>query len=237
MKSRPILFSASMVRAILDGRKTMTRRVLDLDTLQGVLPRTVRGDGPFSHVTVPPGKHHLHVNRNFAVSVANQKSFKLGTSLGGPPMLGLRPGELTFLTPHAGECTATVIDQRWELTPVEPARLWVRETWQSLVEHDGLSPSEIPEGSDIQYPATYDGWVSKLRPSIHMPRWASRIELEVSGVRVERLQDITEQDARAEGVESRAEFEALWGQIHGGEAWGANPWVWAYTFARMEMAL
>jgi len=173
LKERPILFSAPMVRAILDGRKTQTRRVVkpqpNADNWTGKCRYGQRGD-----------------------------------------------------------------------------RLWVRETWQSLVIHDGLSPSDIPVGADIQYPATYDGWVSKRRPSIHMPRWASRITLEITGIRVERLQDISENDAVAEGVEfwtptvdvdpvpsPRPAYRLLWESINGAGSWGLNPWVFVIEFKRV----
>lgn len=79
-------------------------------------------------------------------------------------------------------------------------RIWVREAWRSLGLHEHLKPSEIPPVSQIQYPATEDSWVSKLRRGQHMPRWASRILLEVTDVRIERLQQITEEQAVAEGV-------------------------------------
>ena len=82
------------------------------------------------------------------------------------------------------------------------------------------------------------------RPSIHMPRWASRITLEVTGVRVERLQDISEADALAEGVSAildemrratpRCDFQALWQSINGPGSWDANPWVWIVEFKRIK---
>lgn len=227
---RPILFSAPMVRAILEGRKTQTRRVVDLDRLYGFLPRSVRGDSIFSSIVAEPGKHRLHTNRNFAVSAILPEEKKLG----------LRPGEFDFVCPYAGQCSAETDGKIWTLTPREPARLWVRETWQSLCEHDALAPAAIPEGSGIQYPATYDGWASKHRPSIHMCRWMARILLEVTEVRIERLQDISEEDARAEGCgghpvgAARGWFHDLWDRINGPQSWGENPWVWAVSFRRIE---
>lgn len=83
-------------------------------------------------------------------------------------------------------------------------RLWVRETWAARPLHDDLPPRDIPKGSKVYYPATPElGLLNceKQRPSIHMPRWASRITLEITGVRVERLQDISEEDAKAEGAQ------------------------------------
>jgi hypothetical protein len=105
---------------------------------------------------------------------------------------------------------------------------------------------ECPErhGSALVYAATWDDrypmrghWC----PSIHMPRWASRLNLEVEAVRVERLQAITEEDARAEGATPRCPeetardaFMALWDRINGKRApWSANPWVWVVTFGRV----
>jgi hypothetical protein len=93
--------------------------------------------------------------------------------------------------------------------------------------------------------------IERWRPSIHMPRWASRITLEVTDVRVERLQDITEEDAKAEGAEARAHgvddaaafglrhrvgFADLWESINGAGSWDANPWVWRIAFKRIDQA-
>lgn len=182
MKEKPILFSAPMVRAILDGRKTQTRRVLkNQETLDRV------GEG---------------ILRRYP----RQKV--------GVPVL---PGD-------------------W---------LWVRETWQTHCDKDGITPRDLPPDTDVQYPATYDHWVSKRRPGIHMPRWASRITLLVTDVRVQRLQDISEEDAKAEGaphltrmlddlsivdIRYRASFKTLWEEINGDGSWSANPWVYALTF-------
>lgn len=180
MKERPILFSAPMVRAILSGQKTQTRRFL--------------GPQP------PPGK-------------------ALRCPYG-------RPRD----------------------------RLWVRETWQTQAEFDRIRPSELPERARyyIQYPATYDHWVSRKRASIHMPRWASRITLEILSVHQERVQDIDESDALAEGVASYfhggydfpasamppavANFRRLWNSIHraNGKGWEFNPWVWVVEFGIAE---
>ncbi len=83
-------------------------------------------------------------------------------------------------------------------------------------------------------PAVVDTWT----PSIHMPRWASRITLEITGVRVERLQDISAEDAAAEGLTDRAkmhDFGVLWSSIYGDESWQANPWVWVIEFKRVEV--
>ena len=197
MISRPILFSAPMVRAILEGRKTQTRRSKDLVPTQ-----------------FPEWLDRASWEDDFGLVVRDKQGTDRGTWTRESPYG--QPGDL----------------------------LWVRETWQSLCEHDRLAPSEIPEGSDIQYPATYDGWVSKRRPSIHMCQWMSRITLEITGLRVERLQAISEEDARSEGVLPSTQggfrggdgfpwsqsavgaFRGLWESINGPESWAANPWVW-----------
>jgi hypothetical protein len=148
--------------------------------------------------------------------------------------------------------------------------LWVREAWKSLAygpsfgaevhyRADGHNPEgpwadrekhrriidPVPDRDDRYRPVKFGPW----KPGIHMPKWAARIWLEVTGVRVERLHDITEADAKAEGVESagdvysqpgklvesyRRGFEYLWGQINGAESWDANPWVWVVEFKRTE---
>jgi hypothetical protein len=195
MKERPILFSGQMIRAILDGSKTMTRRV--------VKPQPVSG------ISIDP------IKREWVEGI--------------PHCPYGYPGD----------------------------RLWVRETWRVEGKHtDGYSPSCIGANRShfgrIDYEASI-AWnkdmYGKLRPSIHMPRWASRITLEVTGVRVERLQDITEADAEAEGVAfmrdipdadetltAKVLFEILWDSINAkrGYGWDVNPWVWVVEFRRVK---
>ncbi|HHH1854177.1 TPA: morphogenetic protein [Yersinia enterocolitica] len=121
-------------------------------------------------------------------------------------------------------------------------QLWVRETWARY---------NIDQTShDMAYRATTPAdWPKEglWRPSIHMPRWASRIDLLITGVRVERLNDISDVDAAAEGcaygkgngeidlaVRPENHFPTLWASIYGAESWQANPWVWVINFERME---
>ena len=194
IKERPILFSGAMVRAILSGQKTVTRRIVDSDWIQS----------DRAPLETSPGLFHFWCS-------------------GEHPCPYGRPGE----------------------------RLWVRETWSTLSIFDKLKPSEMDKDylGTIRYKAS--GWRSgKLRPSIFMPRWASRILLEITAVRVERLQDISEQQALAEGVlscESDLDpdgngyspvelFSMLWSSINGTESWQANPWVWVVEFKRAEVA-
>jgi len=194
MKERPILFSGPMVRAILDGSKTQTRR-----TFKG----TTEHKGPY----------------NPACMEAHQQANGWGS-----------------ICPHG--------------TPGD--RLWVRETWAVQHGFDAWTPRHIPRGARIYYSATADlkgpcgvGGL-RCRPSIFMPRWASRILLEITDVRVQRLQEISEGDARAEGAIGALNdsigdnwcaceaFAALWESINGPGSWHANPWVWAITFQRLE---
>lgn len=137
-------------------------------------------------------------------------------------------------------------------------RLWVREAWRTSASIDDTPPRDmVPRLRPVSYEADYtsepnDGCRGRLRPSIHMPRWASRITLEVTAVNVERLQDISEDDAESEGVfrhvaehslnkifrEERGAtairyFRELWASIHGLDAWEVNPWVAAISFTRV----
>lgn len=195
---RPILFSGPMIRAILAGQKTQTRRVVKL-----VGPDAIeeRDDG------------------------------------------SLWPYCVTWAHGDDGE--------PWYACPYgEPGdRLWVRETWAQEDARDlGLGASQTlyrATASDAEA-----ALVQRWRPSIHMPRWASRLTLEVTSVRVERLQDITEDDARAEGaaaepsealadspvgLSAREAFADLWASINGPASWAANPWVWVVGFKRIEV--
>ncbi|AVB28538.1 hypothetical protein L6218_11900 [Pseudomonas syringae pv. syringae] len=199
-KERPILFSAPMVRAILSGRKKVTRRALKVQP-------------------------HIDVSGNFCVGGANY-----GQDIYGKPVTK------HFVSSH---CPYG-----------QPGdRLWVREAWQDDAQVNAIAPRELSHGEPIQYPA--DGasrqngcsmiTPGKTRPSIHMPRWVSRILLEINDVRVERLQDISE--GQAEGVNflrsapdldetltAAQLFDCLWSSINSADSWNANPWVWVVEF-------
>ena len=110
-------------------------------------------------------------------------------------------------------------------------RLYVRETWAAPHAYDHLPPRLIPQDARIHYAATEDRGGLLWRPSIHMPRHASRITLEVTGVRVETLGVISHEDALAEGVSSIEEYKALWINING--AWLPETWVWVVDFKGM----
>jgi hypothetical protein len=213
MKERPILFSGPMVRAILDGSKTQTRRVVKDAQLAGI------GRCHWSKT----GWAHLRLS-------------------GG---CSCQPVRCPYGTP--GD------------------RLWVRETWQHNI---GNGPPIIYRADHGAAQSVYEAdlatgaWkvaVSGWRPSIHMPRAASRILLEITDVRVQRLQEISDEDARAEGIEYSDDyavrehahvgldegdlipnappmpsFRSLWERIHGPGSWHANPWVWAITFWRIQ---
>ncbi len=185
---KPIIFSADMARAILDGRKTQTRRI--------VKPQPIDGYAP---------------------------------------------------------------DSSWIRPFAKGQRLWVRENWAWYpLDHD---PSCVIYRADYAPDAPAPAEFGKWLPSIHMPRWASRITLEVTDVRAEKLQEISEQDALSEGIESAGgffgcqcwrdymepnpelssfpddpvgSFASLWESIHGPESWNRNPWVWAIEFRRVQ---
>ncbi len=180
MADKPIIFSAPMVRALLDGRKTQTRRVL---TLRNGFIRD-RSDAA-DCVRILPG-YRLWVRE-------------------------------AFVTGHE-------IDDEFG-RPVGDRKVWYRATDSGLTWYDPDSESTIDNPP----------W----NPSIHMPRWASRLTLTVTDVTVQPLLEISRGDAMAEGCpfpnmadgpDPRAWFRDLWNSLHGPEAWAANPWVAAYTF-------
>ncbi|HBQ7727997.1 TPA: morphogenetic protein [Klebsiella pneumoniae] len=204
MKERGMIFNGEMTRAILDGRKTQTRR---------------------------PVKFPVH-DKN------------LGCELAGNELAG----ELS-----AGNYLNSAFGKPGD-------RIWVRETFQGpLFDYDLMdsyskdpTPFEKPEfcvykADGVPAPEFYDAddelhccW----RPSIHMPRWASRILLEITNVRVERLQSITLGDICKEvgcglydfrpATHGFQVWEELWKSIYGAESWNANPWVWVIEFKRVE---
>lgn len=204
-RERPILFNGEMVRAILDGRKTQTRRVVKSQPV----PEPAR----FELFCKPDG-----------LWVPCSTSGKIGI---------FEPQD--FWCPYG--------------TPGD--RLWVRETWVAASKWDDTRPRDIPEGEPFCYPASEEqrgiSW-GKNRPSIFLPRWASRILIEVVSVKVERVQEISEDDAIAEGITEEQAMEwyydgphftgpfiDLWDSINAkrGYDWDANPWVWVVEFKRI----
>ncbi|WP_368759371.1 morphogenetic protein [Klebsiella pneumoniae] len=227
MKERGMIFNGEMVRAILDGRKTQTRR---------------------------PVKFPVH-DKN------------LGCELAGNELAG----ELS-----AGNYLNSAFGKPGD-------RIWVRETWsdvnldgapavayraddevydlmenESLLDEDGAFNYQDTRVSKYQFAAWHSDLISGIegnwRPSIHMPRWASRILLEITNVRVERLNSMHDVDAMREGIQNlttcshsdfgipgvvnaqhpvRA-FQLLWESIYGTDSWHANPWVWVIEFKRVE---
>ena len=124
-------------------------------------------------------------------------------------------------------------------------RLWVRETWNRT--NPGGAEGVYYHRADTHFPASIGGgpiWTDTAwRPSIHMPRAACRLELEITAVRVERLQSITVGDAIAEGCPGGEhgdryaaveQYRALWESINGAGSWSTNPWVWVIEFKRLE---
>ncbi len=215
MKIRPILFGTPMVQAILEDRKTQTRRIIKPQPTEGTYNKLIYAGQELT----------LNAFRNYA-------KYQVGDIL------------------------------------------WVREGFCVAKNWDHWNPASLPEGVDFNYKADCnDDYIPKFlhrgrwRPSIHMPKIACRIFLKVTNVRVERLQDISEEDIKAEGVKVEPDFvlgeknspvsflpdgcfanggkpsvkqiffahwASLWAKINGKESWEANPWVWVYDFKRVE---
>lgn len=234
IKERPILFSGPMVRAILDGSKTQTRR--KVANFQQPVPAVGLVEFP-EHRYSAIAQNHLR----WGFSVFGETEQACADALA-----------------ESGCCPYGRVGNQ----------LWVRETWQFYDWTDEGEPCvrfavdnamnwfsvndetiadqwEIlsrPENFDIDNHARDRRW----RPSIHMPRWANRIQLEITGTRVERLQGIAEQDCRAEGAHGGhgsipgysfsatplEHFQHIW-KSTGGD-WGANPWVWVIEFRRIK---
>ncbi|HCJ5549721.1 TPA: hypothetical protein NUX00_002771 [Klebsiella pneumoniae] len=228
MTERGMIFNAEMVRAILDGRKTQTRR---------------------------------------PIKWKQTRFTEIGEREDGSKWPWSEDAE------HACDL--------WHPCPFGAVgdRIWVREAYRFPASLDDVSPTGVGEmavatgyrkpwaPTFYEFTGTFsDGWkgfetppkvsnAGKLRPSIHMPRWASRILLEITDVRVERLNAISEDDARAEGIidggclncgepepcgcanpepDATDAFAYLWQSIYGQESWNANPWVWVIEFERVE---
>lgn len=229
MKSKPILFSREMVLAILDGRKTQTRRALKRqpDSLETFVGAVETKAGVW-------GWHYKNPD-------ADSKFFPNG-----------------------------VIEKQNIKCPFGKVGdlLWVRENWSTSTQWNGTKPSELPFAPDqkdgaIFYQADYTesdiADMGPWRPSIFLPQRYARIELEITDVRVERLNDISHDECVSEGIErlnsigyfrscgfkdysgrsegflnSRESFQSLWQSINGAESWNSNPFVWAISFRKVS---
>ncbi|HFZ1094875.1 TPA: hypothetical protein ACIJTY_000356 [Klebsiella oxytoca] len=232
MTERGMIFNGEMVRAILNGRKTQTRRIVNW--------------------------HGLNEGLNLKFSGLKAREYPNGWVI-----------ESDNRSSSEWRCKPT-------LCPFGSVgdRIWVRETFSCIGNEDGHpvdakgnlcsreEAQRIYRASAIQKPNNYGLWSSPdgfdfegaWTPSIHMPRWASRILLEITNVRVERLNSIHDVDAMREGIQnlttcSHADFgipgvvnaqhpvrafQLLWESIYGADNWKANPWVWVIEFKRVE---
>lgn len=225
--SRPILFSGPMVRAILEGRKTQTRRI--------VKPQP---DGEF----FGPKIYHPSVTNRRGDLRPGAEQFGIFDTCGewsitcpyGKPgdRLWVREAHAIYRDAHARDEGYEVILYR-----ADAAAYWNMHP----LDHIEAEFNPLRDTSDYE---------PKWTPSIHMPRWASRITLEITRVRVERLQEISREDVRREGVPETAgdwdqcpmighewdnrtyceQWQWLWEKINGPESWAANPWVWVIEF-------
>lgn len=205
-----------MVKALLDGRKSQTRRIVK-----------VRGVDGKRYPISSPAEQLIELEAGeFSRGIFHYQST---AALSGPYKLGYAVGDL----------------------------LWVRETWQTGTCGDGpkITFRATPDYFDIDAwdgpdegigpsfnydrcpGARFDHWIGDVlsndgpwRKPIHMPRWASRITLKVTGVKIERLQDISREDEIAEGTPDGQFFDSVWSSIHGHTSWEANPWVVAISF-------
>ncbi|EPM1346550.1 hypothetical protein RFE38_000214 [Klebsiella pneumoniae] len=228
MKERGMIFNSEMVRAILDGRKTQTRRIMKVQPESNQLGLLLITDST-KHSDI--GKYHW-AESNATGNHVRSKLFS---------------------------CPFGAVGDR----------IWVRETWSSdfanyypndrvwyAADNNRRLDIEVVDGVRGIYSPESDVHVPfRWQPSIHMPRWASRILLEITNVRVERLNAISEEDARAEGIidggclncgepepcgcanpepDATDAFAYLWQSIYGQDNWNANPWVWVIEFKRVE---
>lgn len=213
MTERPIIFSAEMVRAILAGRKTQTRRV----------------------IKPQPPAEAKSVSRQLCSQQTPEFDGAWQWWAGKP----LTPITKPLFCPYGAPGDTLWVRETWCLRePIAYPSVHYRADGEHVVLDDGDGFTAVNKDGSEKSP-----W----RPSIHMPRWASRITLRITDVRVERVQDILEDDARAEGCDPvihedgaidcgtrKTTFARLWSTINGDGAWEANPWVWVLSFERVK---
>lgn len=235
MKEKLILFNGPMVRAVLDDRKTKTRRVVKPQPPEwacsywGIV-------GTYSGLDEP-----IHYWQGVHPEYEEEEEllWPSGDKWTDMPQWDRFEGT-GLVSPYGSEknCIKAA------------GKLWVREAWSTHASFDRYAPSKLTHLRSFHYWADGDAVTGKKRPSTHMPRWASRITLEIVSVCVERLQGISESDALAEGItqladgyglpdgshfhaaDPRQSYFSLWESINGVGSVEANPWVWSVEFKR-----
>lgn len=202
MTERGMIFNSEMVRAILDGRKTQTRRIMAPQPADDI----ERGIFPNPEV----------------IGWKSSRRHKHGSTTAHFCPYG-KPGDRIWVR-EAFRVHSRATDVATLVYKASERNSWTEQTHRVPV-------------AVCNKPATPEKWT----PSLHMPRWASRILLEITDVRVERLRSMSQDDARAEGViaasgpmEAGLAFRELWDSIYGEEGWKSNPWVWVIEFKRVE---
>ncbi|QIX67902.1 hypothetical protein FOB36_01450 [Klebsiella variicola] len=226
MKERGMIFNSEMVRAILSNRKTQTRRIMKVQPESNQLGLLLITDST-KHSDI--GKYHWAESN----ATGNHVRSKL------------------FLCPFGAVGDRIWVREGFFPAPLEMQSEPPRKTMWNIAYRDGMQMEKLAPAEYNPTIYNYERWT----PSIHMPRWASRILLEITDVRVERLNAISEEDARAEGIidggclncgepepcgcvnpepDATDAFAYLWQSIYGQESWNANPWVWVIEFERVE---
>lgn len=243
-KEIPILMSAPMVQAIINGTKTMTRRVI----------KQIPPDVFIEYLFYKEGKYYRAAGINGCVELGFRCRYG-------------NPGDVLFVREswrlkgwHFEDSEAIIGYADGEEiqydTPDDDNDLgyqWVVKQFEKLVQKDIVAPVDGDDDTEEDCRMEFTSKEHPFSPSIHLPKWCSRIWLEVTDVRVERLHDITEEDAIAEGIEKQYSepeifkpynekvlqppvespeeiFQELWETINGKESWDVNPWVWVISF-------
>lgn len=260
MKDSPLLLKTDLVRATLEGRKTQTRR--PVKDLKVRLRRDVRSDlsSFIQPLVLKKGVYKAVIGDAGAVCAIDRRG----------KWLGLKPGEFDFVCPYSDGPTylADYGDRKGWRVKANASTVWVRETWAAYTtpSHEYGDCDEV-EGAprdmrgelmhvneaDIVYAADKKNFPDKWRPSIHMPRWAARLTMPLTSIRLERVNAITEDAARAEGVAPawldengkdvnahspptfRQGFARTWVAIYGDESWKTG-WCWALEWAPLKGA-
>ncbi len=232
-KERPILFSGEMVRAILDGRKSQTRRVVKwpvlsrsdggkrrIFTLSNIDEMNRLLSGPQSHPCCQFSPYGIAGRRLWV-----REKWRIGDWDENRPAFAIDYHADGFCRKEWLDVPDPMCDDGEFFN-----RLWQQSTDDAIKVFGDQDRYEWEPGESP----------CRWRPSIHMPRWASRILLEITDVRIERLQDICAHDCWKEGVlyspdvAPHHEYQELWEKIHGADSWDKNPFVWVISFKRID---